>query len=135
MHMLRILPALLLIAASVAAGDDPAVSRLDPELVPLYRQLLAEAQRSELVGRQLTLKLDLKHASERLLLFSDTQIVVDSDTRYYLIRWQYDPEDVSALIGKTGIACRVSGRIVQVVANEISPRMPYLVVELQSVSL
>jgi len=134
--MPRFILFLLLMSISVqpSAAGDAAVSRLNPQLVPLYRQLMS-GQNADLVGKPLLLELRLKHASERFLLFDDTQVVVDSNTSYYLIRWQYEPEDIAGLIGKTAITCRVSGRIAQVIAVANPPRMPYLVVRLQSVTL
>lgn len=135
--MLRFLVILLLVAPAypAAATDDPAIKLLNPGLVPLYRQLIADPHSEGLIGKRLALQLRLKHASPRMLLFADTQIVVDGTTRYYLIKWQYQPGDIAELLGKAGNACRVEGKIVRVVSSADSPRMPYLVVELQSVSL
>lgn len=123
------------LAPGATAADDPAVALLNPELVPLYRQLAVDHHSEGLIGRRLVLNLRLKHASRSLLLFADTQIVVDDDTRYYLIKWQYQPDDITDLLGKADIACRVEGKILRVVWSAISPRMPYLIVELQTVSL
>ncbi len=130
---LLVLPLVAGLSRTAAAGD-PAVSRLNAELVPLYRQLMA-GQHADLPGRQLSLKLRLKHASERFLLFADTQVVVNDNTSYYLVKWQYEVEDIAGLIGKTGVVCQLSGTIVEVIANANSPPMPYLLVRLQSVSL
>lgn len=134
--MLRIILVLLLAAGlpmSSAAGDS-ATSRLNPELVPLYRQLMSP-RHADLTGRQLTLQLRLKYASEHFLLFTDTQVVIDDNTSYYLVKWLYEAEDIAGLIGKSDIVCRISGEIVEVIINANPPRMPYLVVKLQSVSL
>ena len=115
------------------AADDLAISRLNPDLVPLYDSLLAEGQGAELIGKPLQLRLNLKHASDRLLLFTDTQIVPDKDTRYYLIKWRFRPNNLSGLAGKRNVVCKVRGRIVEIVSGAPAPRMPYIIAELLSV--
>lgn len=125
----------LLISVKVFAAYESAVSRLNSDLVPIYESLVTEGQGSKLVGKQLDLNLTLKHASDRFLLFTDTQIVLDKNTKYYLIKWEYEPNDITELVGKTDVVCKVKGRIVEVVSGAKASRMPYIIVELISVEL
>lgn len=125
----------LLIPLGAYGEPESAISRLNPNLVPVYESLTKEGQPTGLVGKRLDLTLTLRHASDRYLLFNDTQIVVDKETRYYLIKWKFKPGDVESLLGKSNVKCKVSGRIVEVIKGPKTPRMPYIVVELISVEL
>lgn len=125
----------LTISVKAFAVSELEVSRLNSDLVPIYRSLVTEGQDSKLVGKQLDLSLSLKHASERFLLFADTQIVLDKNTRYYLIKWEYELNDIRELLGKSDVVCKVKGRIVEVVSGEKASRMPYIIVELISAEL
>jgi len=120
----------------VAHGDIAAEAKyLNPALAPIYNSLMADDDSSNLVGTVLDLSLNLKHASEKYLLFYDTQIVVDQQTRYYLIKWKFSSDDIKAIQGKTDVTCRVKGKIIDVVQGATSPGMPYIIVELLSVEL
>jgi len=130
--LIRIL--LLLLIPLTADGAPPsATSQLHADLVPIYESLTSREPPANLVGKRLTLILTLKHASDRYLLFSDTLIVVDEKTRYYLIKWKFKPEDVASLAGKSNLKCKVTGKIIEAIKGPTSPRMPYIVVELLSV--
>jgi len=126
---------LLLIPLAANAAPGSATSQLNADLIPVYESLTGRARPANLVGKRVKLTLTLKHASDRYLLFSDTLIVVDRETRYYLIKWKFKPEDVASLVGKSNVKCKVTGRIVEVIKGPTSPRMPYIVVELLSVEL
>jgi len=135
MKILSLILTFLLIAMAAHGEDESAVSELNADLVPIYKSLIAEGQPTDLVGKPLKLTLNLKFSSDRHLLFSDTQIIVDKDTKYYLIKWKFRPVDIKALLGKSNVKCKVTGRIVEVINGMTSPRMPYIVVELASVEL
>lgn len=125
----------LSISVKAFATFELAVSGLNTDLVPIYESLVTAGQGSDLVGKKLELDLSLKHASERFLLFKDTQIVLDKNTKYYLIKWEYKLSDIRELLGKTEVVCKVKGRIVEVVSGEKASRMPYIIVELISAEL
>lgn len=130
-------PILIVLLVSLAAygGSGSATSELNADLVPIYESLMKEERPTNLIGRRLNLTLTLKYASDRHLLFADTQVVVDKDTKYYLIKWKFRRDDVQALLGKSNVRCKVNGRIVEVIKGPTSPGMPYIVVELMSVEL
>lgn len=130
-----ILVSFLLISVPAYGGNESAVSRLNADLVPIYESLTAPGPATNLIGKRLELTLKLRHASDRYLLFTDTQIVVDKETRYYLMKWKFRPEDVKALLGKSNVMCKVKGTIVEVVKGPTSPRMPYLIVKLVSAEI
>ena len=123
----------LAVSMEVQGGHEAAISQLDADLVPIYERLVTQEQPTDLVGMHLELSLNLKHASDRYLLFTDTQIAVDEVTKYYLIKWKFEPSDVRDLFGKSNVICKVKGRIVDVVKGATSPGMPYIIVELTSV--
>ena len=125
----------LSISAAVYGEYESAISELNVDLVPIYEKLMTEGRPMDLVGKRLELSLNLKHSSNRLLLFTDTQVAIDKDTKYYLIKWKFKPNDVKALLGKSNVRCKVNGRIVEVIKGAVSPGMPYVVVELESVEL
>lgn len=135
MKPLSLILSLLLISMVAQGESESAISELNADLVPIYKRLMADGQPVELVGKRLTLTLNLKYSSERQLLFTDTRVIVDRDTKYYLIKWSFKPSDTKALLGKSDISCKVDGRIVEVIKGAASPRMPYIVVELESVEL
>ena len=135
MKTLSLILTFLLISMAAHGGDESAVSELNADLVPIYESRMADGQPTDLVGKALILTLNLKYSSDRHLLFSDTQIIVDKDTKYYLIKWKFRPVDIKALLGKSNVKCKVTGRIVEVINGMTSPRMPYIVVELASVEL
>jgi len=119
-----------------AHGDFASETQyLNPALVPIYKSLVANDEASNLEGTFLDLTLKLKHASEKHLLFYDTQIAVDQETRYYLIKWKFSMDDIKAILDKTNVTCRVKGKIVEVVKGATTPGMPYIVVELSGVEL
>ena len=132
-HVLSL--AFFLITLAAHAGNDLAISGLNPDLLPIYESLVADGESTELVGRQLKLTLKLKFSSERYLLFSDTQITVDTETKYYLIKWKFDPNDIEDILGKSDVNCTIQGRIIEVIKGATSPGMPYVVAELESVEL
>jgi len=125
----------LSIPMNAQADYESAIAQLNSELVPIYESLMTEGQQADLVGKRLNLRLNLKHASDRFLLFTDTQVVLDKDTKYYLIKWKFRSNDVKDFLGKTNVICKVKGSIVEVVMGATSPRMPYVVVELISIEL
>jgi hypothetical protein len=125
----------LLVSLSAYGGSGPAISELNADLVPIYESLMKEERPTNLVGKRLNLTLTLKYASDRHLLFTDTQVVVDKDTKYYLIKWKFRRDDVQLLLGKSNVRCKVNGRIVEVIKGPTSPGMPYIVVKLMSVEL
>jgi hypothetical protein len=125
----------LLVSLATYGGPGSATSELNVDLVPIYESLTKEERPTNLVGKRLNLTLTLKYASDRHLLFTDTQVVIDKDTKYYLIKWKFRPDDVQALLGKSSVRCKVNGRIVEVIKGPTSPGMPYIVVELMSVEL
>ena len=127
--------AILLISVSAHGDYESAISELDADLVPIYESLMAEGHPTNLIGMPLKLTLNLRHASDRYLLFTDTQIIVDKDTKYYLVKWKFEPDDVKTLFGRSNLTCKVNGRIVEVIKGATSPNMPYVVVELVSVEL
>ncbi len=135
MQILSFILAFFLIGVEVYAGSEPAGSELNPDLVPIYESLVAEGSSTELVGKRLELTLKLRHASDRYLLFTDTQVVVNKESKYYLIKWKFKPDQVKEILGKSNIVCRVKGRIVEVVKGATSPGMPYVIAELISVEL
>jgi hypothetical protein len=130
-------PILIVLLVSLAAygAPGPAISELNADLVPIYESLMKEGRPTNLIGKRLNLTLTLKYASDRHLLFTDTQVVVDKDTKYYLVKWKFRPDDVQPLLGKSNVRCKVNGRIVEVIKGPTSPGMPYIVVELMSVEL
>ncbi len=135
MKTLSLILAFLLISVAAHGEYESAISELNADLVPIYESLMAEGQPTNLVGKYLKLTLDLKYSSDRHLLFTDTQIIVDKNTKYYLIKWQFRPNDVKVLFGKSNVRCKVNGRIVEVIKGASTPHMPYVVVELVSVEL
>jgi hypothetical protein len=123
----------LLVSLTAYGEGGSAVSELNADLVPIYESLMKEGRPTNLIGKRLDLTLTLKYASDRHLLFTDTQVVIDKDTKYYLVKWKFKPDDVKALLGKSNVRCKVNGRIVEVIKGPTSPGMPYIVVELMSV--
>lgn len=69
------------------------------------------------------------------MLFFDTLIVIDEDTKNYLIKWKFDQDDIQALLGKSEVKCRVAGKIIEVIKGATSPGMPYVVAEVVRVEI
>ena len=135
---MRIILAVLVVISIYAkahATDEPTVSKLNSELIPIYEQLMTKGENASLIGQYVEAKLHLRHASERFLLFTDTQVVLDNGTNYYLIKWRFEPDDISDFIGKSDVICKVSGRVVEVVSGAKASGMPYVVVELLQLEL
>lgn len=116
-------------------GSLSATQDLHPDLIPIYEKLNSDTQSQQLVDTPLNLTLKLKHSSEKYLLFHDTRIIIDEKTKYYLIKWKFNPQDIQPIIGKANVNCRVKGRIIDVVKGPTTPDMPYVVVKLLSVEL
>ena len=116
-------------------GSVTAIQNLHHDLIHIYEKLNSDKQSQELVGTPLSLTLELKQSSEKKLLFHDTQVIIDEETKYYLIKWKFNPNDIEPIIGKANVTCRVKGRIIEVVKGPTNPGMPYVVVELISVEL
>lgn len=133
MKLLSLILTFLLFPIGVCGELKTATAELNHDLIPVYESLRAEGPSSDLVGKRLKLNLNLKYASDRHLLFTDTRIVIDSKTSYYMINWKFKPDDIKALIGRSNVRCTVTGRIVDVIKGPTSPRMPYIVVELESI--
>ena len=117
----------------VSADQYPSLVELDDGLVPIYERLIKSNDPNELVGERLELTLSLRHASDKRLLFNDTRIIIDEKTKYYFVMWRFDPKKVVEIIDKSDIKCKIEGRIVEVVKGGISPGMPYIIVEIDSV--
>ena len=133
MKTLIVILTLIFLSTMTHGGNESSVMELNADLVPIYESLIADGQPTELIGKILELTLKLKFSSDKYLLFSDTQIMVDKNTKYYLIKWKYNPIDIKAIIGKSNIECKVKARIIEVVKGATSPNMPYIVAELLSV--
>jgi len=67
----------LSISAAVYGEYESATSKLNADLIPLYEKLMTEDKPMGLVGQRLELSLNLKHSSDRLLLFTDTQVAIE----------------------------------------------------------
>jgi len=115
MKTLTLVLTFLLISVAAHGEYESAISELNADLVSIYESLMAEGQPTNLVGKSLKLTLNLKYSSDRHLLFTDTQIIIDKNTRYYLVKWKFRPNDVKALFGKSNVKCKVNGRIVEVI--------------------
>jgi len=127
--------ALLAISNFVIAEQYPSLVEMNDDLKPIYERLIASNNPSEMVGEKIELDLSLKHASEKRLLFRSTHVIVDEKTKYYFIKWKFDPEKVRGLMGKSGVRCNIRGKIIEVIKGKISPGMPYIVVQVESVQL
>ena len=125
----------ILFASIVHADDEIAIAGLHPGLVPIYESLIADGSSTALIGKSLELTFKLKFASEKYLLFWDTQITVDNQTKYYLIKWKFDPGDIEGILGMSNVECTIQGKIIEVVKGSTSPNMPYVIVEVESVEL
>ena len=126
---------LLVISSLVSAEQHPSLIEMNDVLKPIYKRLMASNNPGEMVGEKIELKLSLRHASEKQILFSGTYVIVDKKTKYYFIKWKFEPEKVRGLIGKSDIWCKIDGKIVEVIKGKISPGMPYIIVEVKSVQL
>lgn len=126
---------LLSIFGFVGAEQYPSLAEMNDRLIPIYKRLVKSNVPSELVGEKLKLTLSLRYASEKIILFNGTRVIVDSETKYYLIKWKFDPQRIKELFGKSNIKCKIEGTIIEVVKDQISPGMPYLIVEVDSVQL
>lgn len=125
----------LTVPCLVNAEQYPSLVELNDDLVPIYERLIKSDDPNELIGERLELTLSLRHASEERLLFNDTRIIIDEKTKYYFVMWKFAPKKVAEVTGKSDIQCRIEGRIVAVVVGNISPGMPYIVVEVENVEL
>jgi hypothetical protein len=114
---------------------DPRTALLDDQLKPLYRDVISGLPKTEIVGQKLDLTLDLRYCSEQSLLFNDTRVVIDEDTKYYFVEWQLNPGVLEPILGKRDAQCRVEGTIVEVRGGEVTSGMPYVVATLDSISL
>ncbi|PLX98399.1 MAG: hypothetical protein C0624_14490 [Desulfuromonas sp.] len=133
---IKILLFILVFIPVAAYGENISATRnLHPDLIPIYETLTSDQQAQQLVGTSFVLTLNLKHASEKYLLFHDTQVIVDEVTKYYLIKWLFTPDDVKTIMGKADLPCRVKGRIIEVTKGATTPDMPYLAVKLLKVDL
>jgi len=135
MKLKLLLLILFFVPVATCGGSVAATQELHPDLIPIYEKLISDTPCQQLVGTPLDLTLKLKHASEKYLLFHDTRIIVDEATKYYLVQWKFNAHALEAIIGKADVACRVKGRITEVVKGSTTPGMPYIVVELSSVEL
>lgn len=138
------LAALLLVVGvctSAAAGDQskkepyPSTRVLNQALLPLYESVVAGKPDADIVGRMLDLSLTLRFSSEKHILFEDTRIIVDETTKYEFVKWAFDPSATAATVGRTGVQCRVIGKIERVVSGSVSPGMPYVVARLESIAV
>ena len=136
--------ALLLVVgacSSAVAGDEakkesyPSTRVLNKSLLPLYESVVAGKPEAEIVGRTLDLSLTLRFSSEKHILFEDTRIIVDETTRYEFIKWEFDPAATAATVGKTGVQCRVTGKVERVERGAATPGMPYLIARLESIAI
>ncbi len=128
---------ILLSAVCVHAeiGDEAATALLDPALIPLYRDVVEGKPEQEIIGRKLDLSLHVRFCLDTLALFSGTHVVIDEDTKYYFIKWQFEPDTVLAILGKAMVPCRVQGTVIEVCRDETTIGMPYVIASLESVTL
>ena len=74
---------------------------LSQDYIPIWSQFTRALL--QLIGKSLELTFKLKFASEKYLLFWDTQITVDNQTKYYLIKWKFDPRDIEGNLGMSNV--------------------------------
>lgn len=115
-------------------NNHSATENLNPDLLPFYKKV-TNGRGSELIGKKINLTLKLKYDFRGSLLFSDTRIRVDNNTRYYFVKWNIPPEIKSNFTGKAGVYYDVKGRISDVVTGSFSGYMPYIVVDITSINL
>jgi hypothetical protein len=121
--------------SSKKQDSDSATALLNAALKPIYHEVADGRAEKDIVGRKLDLTLNLKFCSEKLLLFGDTCVVVDENTKYYFIKWKVKPEVLQAIIGRRNVQCNAKGTIVEVRRGEITPGMPYVIAELESITI
>jgi len=114
---------------------DPATELLNDSLKQLYRDITNDVSEDKIVGQSLDLSLRLRFCSETDILFDDTKIIVDKKTKYYFVKWEFEPTVVNPIIGKKNVRCRIKGKITEVRRGETTPGMPYLIVKLDRIIL
>ncbi|MBM3871867.1 MAG: hypothetical protein FJ392_13065 [Verrucomicrobia bacterium] len=102
-----------------------------PELRPLFETLISERSLS-LVGKEYTVPLRIKHASEKFLVFSNSQIQLDPDTKYEIGKWRFDTSITSPYHGKKNVVVFVKFRIDQI--HKEDPKMPFFEATILSIS-
>ena len=104
---------------------------LNDALKGLYQDVVSGVAETNIVGRAIDAHLSLLMCSDKHLLFEDTQIVVDKETKYNFVMWKFSETEVAAVNGgRQGLRCQVKGRIIEVRRGETTPGMPYVVAQL-----
>ncbi len=107
---------------------------MNSELVTIYNFLVSQESSSQLLGKKYTLKLSLKFASEKHLIFNDAYIRVDDKTKYQIAKWQFEEIIVSSIKGKRDIICDVAFIIKDVENKGLYSEMPHIVVEVLNIN-
>ena len=115
--------------ASFLGAAVPA-ENLHKDLGILFEKLLA--QNEDLVGKEYTMDLTLKIGSDRFLIFSDAYIQVDEETRYQIAKWKFTPDQTKGLEGKSGVMCRVTFEIEEVLMAGPYSDMPHFIAKISS---
>ena len=127
--------AVLAASANEIQKPNPATALLNDALIPLYQDVVGGKPATDFIGRSLDLSLSLRFCSEKHLLFDDTKIIVDEETKYYFVKWVFEPTVVKPVIGKKNVQCRIKGKITEVRRGETTPGMPHLIVKLETIVL
>ena len=115
--------------ASFLGAAVPA-ENLHKDLVVLFEKMLA--QNEDLVGKEYTMDLTLKFGSDRFLIFSDAYIQADEETRYQIAKWKFTPDQTQGLEGKSGVMCRVTFEIEEVLMSGPYSDIPHFIAKISS---
>lgn len=118
---------IVLLLAPLTAGAVEPDENFNPALNEIYDSLTSRGDSSELIGRELTAELIVKHATSDHLVFQDAYLRLDADTRYQIAKWEFSPAVVEGIAGRRGAKVRVSFVIRDVRKTGAYEEMPHVI--------
>lgn len=117
----------VVLMASLTAGAVEPDRDFNPALQEIYDSLTSPGDSGELLGKEFTVELILKYASNDHLVFRDAFLRVDPDTKYQIARWEFSTEVVERITGRSGTKFRVKFVIREVKKTGVYEEMPHVI--------
>jgi len=116
-------------AFSLEPGED-----FNAELIEVFISLTSDGSSDELIGKEYTIPMNLKFASEEHLIFNDAYIKVSDTSAYQIAKWEFSTETIKDMIGKSNEVFNITFKVVNTEKMHPYKDIPHIIAKVLAVS-
>jgi hypothetical protein len=103
-------------------------------LMEIYNSLISNGNSQELIGKEYTVLMSVKLASEKHLIFNDTYIRTSDNESYQVAKWEFSPATINNMIGKSNTKFNITFRILNIRKDIPYKDMPHIIATVLKIS-